>query len=241
MKYVGSKNRIAKELAPIIQSYVDKGCKGCLEPFCGGANMIDKINCNVKVACDNNRYLIALLKYIINNAADLPKEVTYEQYKNVMDNKDKYADWYVGFVGFLCSFGSKFFGGYARGKNNNGEPRNYALESYRNLNKQAPDLKNIIFKCCDFRQIKGVKDFVIYADPPYRDTTKYSIGEFPYDEFYDWCKEMSRDNVVLISEYNMPDDFECIWSKETKVLIDSNRKSNDDKNNRVEKLFVYKK
>ena len=45
MKYMGSKNRLSKELAPIIQSYVDKGCSGYLEPFVGGANMIDKIKC----------------------------------------------------------------------------------------------------------------------------------------------------------------------------------------------------
>ena len=44
MKYVGSKNRLAKQIAPIIQSYVDKpNCKGYIEPFVGGANMIDKI------------------------------------------------------------------------------------------------------------------------------------------------------------------------------------------------------
>ena len=52
---------------------------------------------------------------------------------------------------------------------------------------------------------------------------------------------MAKDNVVLVSEYSMPDDFECIWEKKTKVLIDSNRKANDNNNNRVEKLFIYKK
>ena len=52
---------------------------------------------------------------------------------------------------------------------------------------------------------------------------------------------MSKDNVVLISEYNMPDDFTCVWQKETKVNFDSNRKSNDEKNKRVEKLYIYKK
>ena len=46
MKYVGSKNRLAKELTPIIQSYITDDTKGYLEPFVGGANMIDKIECN---------------------------------------------------------------------------------------------------------------------------------------------------------------------------------------------------
>ena len=53
---------------------------------------------------------------------------------------------------------------------------------------------------------------------------------------------MSKDNVVLISEYNMPSDFECIWSKETLANFDSNRtkEDNEDKNKRVEKLFICK-
>lgn len=203
--------------------------------------MIDKIKCKTRIGSDNSKYVIALLNYIVDNAKDLQTEITYEQYKDVMENKDKYDDWYVGFVGFLCSFGAKFFGGYARGKNNKGEPRNYALESYRNLNKQAPNLKGITFKCCDFREVKNLKDYVIYCDIPYKNTTEYTTGNFPYEEFYDWCREMSKNNIVLVSEYNMPDDFECIWSKETKVLIDSNRKPRDKSNNRVEKLFIYNK
>lgn len=39
MKYVGSKNRIAKYIAPIIQSYIDDmgdKCNGYWEPFVGG-------------------------------------------------------------------------------------------------------------------------------------------------------------------------------------------------------------
>ena len=36
MKYIGSKNRLSKELAPIIQSYISKNTKGYLEPFVGG-------------------------------------------------------------------------------------------------------------------------------------------------------------------------------------------------------------
>lgn len=51
---------------------------------------------------------------------------------------------------------------------------------------------------------------------------------------------MSKDNIVLISEYNMPSDFECIWSKQVTTFVDYNRGTDDVKNNRVEKLFIYK-
>ena len=36
MKYIGSKNRLSKEIAPIIQSYINEHTKGYLEPFVGG-------------------------------------------------------------------------------------------------------------------------------------------------------------------------------------------------------------
>ena len=63
MRYVGSKNKLSKDLAPIIQSYITESTTGYLEPFVGGANMIDKIKCQVRIGCDIHKQLIALLKY----------------------------------------------------------------------------------------------------------------------------------------------------------------------------------
>lgn len=64
MKYLGSKTRIAKSIVPIIQAYIDKsGFDTYVEPFVGGANVIDKIRCKYKIGFDINPYLIALLNY----------------------------------------------------------------------------------------------------------------------------------------------------------------------------------
>lgn len=243
MKYMGSKNRLSKELAPIIQKYIDEsGYNKYLEPFVGGANMIDKIKCEHRFGGDNHKYLIALLKQAAKDASVFPVTVSKEEYNSVKENPDNYPDWYVGLVGFCASYNGKYFGGYANNvKTKIGTVRNYTDESIRNLVKQASDLRSIKFNCCDFRTIKDIKNFVIYCDPPYRDTTKYAVDDFPYDDFYNWCKEMSKNNIVLISEYNMPDEFECIWQKQVTTSVDNNRKANDDKNNRIEKLFVYKK
>lgn len=48
MKYLGSKNKIAKYLKPIIESYLTEDKEFYIEPFVGGANMIDKIEFNKK-------------------------------------------------------------------------------------------------------------------------------------------------------------------------------------------------
>jgi site-specific DNA-adenine methylase len=245
MKYVGSKNRLAKELAPIIQSYITDETKGYIEPFVGGANMIDKIKCEKKYGCDIHEELIELLKYVQDLDNELPQHISEEEYIKVKDNKDKYPKWYVGLVGFCATFGAKYFGGYARSFKADGvTPRNQSNESIRNIEKQRVNLQGIKFINKSFLDLDTTKldGYVIYCDIPYKGTLKYSINEFPYDKFYDWCLKLSKNNIVLISEYNMPEDkFECIWEKEHKVLINSAREPKDVANIRIEKLFTVRK
>ena len=200
--------------------------------------MIDKIQCNNKIGTDIHKYLIAVLKKLEKGWIP-PEEITEELYKDIQSNKDKYPDYLVGYVGFQLSYGGKCFRGYRRDK---AEKRNYSLEAYNNTIKQIPNLKGIRFQQFDFRDLplEKIKGCVIYCDIPYRGTTKYKTETFPYEEFYEWVKVASINNIVLISEYSMPEEFTCIWSKETKTLLDSNKNKSDEKNIRVEKLFTYK-
>ena len=239
MRYMGSKNRFAKELIPIIQSYITEDTKGYLEPFVGGANVIDKIKCNNKIGCDIHKQLIALLNKAKDNVDDIPDIISFETYKEVKNNKESYEDWYVGLVGFCASFSARYFEGYARAKRNDNSGK--ASEgAIRSLKKQAPLLKDIEFKCCNFLDLpkNKIKGYVIYCDIPYRGTTKYKTKPFPYEEFYKWANEMAKYNTVLVSEYNMPSNFKCIWEKETKVNFDSNRTARNESNKRIEKLFL---
>lgn len=241
MRYVGSKNKLSKELAPIIQSYVTRDTKGYLEPFVGGANMIDKIQCKKRIGCDIHEELIELLKYAQEFSGLLPERILEDTYIEVKNNKDKYEKWYLGLVGFCASFSAKYFGGYARDSKDDSSGK-WSAGAIKNLKKQSPNLEGIDFKCTSFLELPKdkIKDYVIYCDIPYRNTTKYKTETFPYEEFYQWVKDMSIHNTVLISEYNMPDEFNCIWSTETTVNMDSNKIAGDSKNIRVEKLFTYK-
>ena len=116
---MGSKSRIAKYIVPIIQKYVNENDIAMyIEPFVGGANIIDKIKCDIRIGIDINPYLTALLKRV-QNGESLYEEVSKELYDNVRasyNNKDnKYADWEYGNVGFLASYNGRFFdGGYAK-------------------------------------------------------------------------------------------------------------------------------
>ena len=242
MKYMGSKSRIAKHIVPIIQSYIDKNnIKLYIEPFVGGANVIDKIRCEKRVGSDYNKYLIALLKRV-RDKQPLLEEVQRELYNDVRLNQDtgKYEDWYVGNVGFIASFNGRWFdGGYAPSgyeKTKNGERyRDYYQEAKRNILSQANALDGVNLFQADYRTIKPDEKAVIYCDPPYANTKQYANAmQFDYEEFWKTMREWSKDNIVLISEQNAPDDFKCIWQQEVSRSIKAT-----DKSKAVEKLFIY--
>lgn len=241
MKYMGSKSRIAKDIVPIIQKYLDEGdYKYYIEPFCGGCNVIDKINFPRKVASDKQHYLIELFKNI-HRLKDLPqtfvKREHYNEVREAYNTKNgKFEDWYIGAIGFLASYNGRFFdGGYAGTSMERGKVRNYYDETFRNLKKQVPDLLGIKFYEMDYTALK-CSNCLIYCDPPYAGTKKFVTSrDFNHDNFWQWCRDMSKNNTVIISEENAPEDFTCIWEQEVKRTIKT-----DNKVTKVEKLYIYK-
>ena len=83
MKYMGSKSRIKKEIVPILQKIIDdNNIKYYIEPFVGGANVIDVIKCENRIGGDKHDKLISLLKHV-QNGGQLPSEVSKELYDDV--------------------------------------------------------------------------------------------------------------------------------------------------------------
>ena len=219
-----------------------------MEPFVGGANVIDKIKHPNKFGSDKNKYLIALLKHVQSGKPlyeGVPKEL-YDKARTAFNNGDTsdFEDWQIGNIGFLASYNGRWFdGGYAKSgyeKTKTGKRfRDYYREAKDNLLEQAPNLKGVKFSCKDYRYYNEVnlKDFVIYVDPPYQNTKQYANAtKFDYDEFWQTMRNWSENNVVLISEQNAPEDFECVWEQEVSRSIKAN-----DKSKSTEKLFKYKK
>ena len=155
MRYMGSKSKIKKEIVPILQEMIDNNeIKTYVEPFVGGANVIDTIRCERRIGGDNHEYLIALLKHV-RDGGELPTEVSKELYDDVRKNKN---------------------------------------------------------------------------------TKQYSTSkDFNHDIFWEWARQMSKKNIVVISELQAPDDFECIW--ERKIMRTMNVKNTKES---TEKLFIYK-
>lgn len=234
MKYMGSKNRIAKHLLPIIlkdrrpdQWYV--------EPFVGGANMIDKVDGN-RIGSDSNKYLIALLQHCEKQLShDLPSRIYEDDYNHVKNNKSVYSDFIVAHIGFNASFGSKWFGGYARPRKATGYDRDLVCGKNA-LIKKMPAVKGVRFIESSYSELDIPDCSIVYCDPPYANTTKYK-DDFNHDEFWQWCRDKTKEgHQVFISEYNAPDDFICVWHQELNVSV-----AKDGKHKKaIEKLFVHK-
>lgn len=241
MVYQGSKERISKHICPIIQSYIDKtDAETFIDAFCGGANVIQHISAKNKIGYDTNPYLIALLNNL-NKVEEIEVPISkelYEKCKLIWKNEThELPDWYVGAIGFIASFGGKFYNGsYIKDSGYESNPnRHIHMERKNNILKQIPKIQDCKFEVKDFFTL-DVKGTVIYCDPPYNKTTKYPYDHYEYEKFWDKTRELSENNIVLVSELSAPEDFKKIWEKEIRNTVG---KSNSLK--QQEKLFILEK
>jgi DNA adenine methylase len=231
MKYMGSKNRFAKELLPIILKDRTKG-QYYVEPFAGGMNLIDKVTGN-RIANDIQTDLIEMWKALVYDLWKPPFNVSENRYNKVKNEKQNYPKKEVAYIGFN-SYGGKYFRGFRR--DNTGK-RDYWKEHYNNIMKQVPKLNGVEFKNCSFPDLDIPKDSIIYCDPPYFGTEQYK-NKFNHILFWDWVRTKSKQgNKVYVSKYNAPSDFVCVWEKKHKTIMANGEvtKSKDS----TERLFIY--
>jgi len=235
MVYQGSKNKIAGFIAPLIRQYLKPGMN-YVEPFVGGANLIDKICWKDKYGYDVNKYLIALHKK--NQTSLIPfykptKEQWRKHHKDYQNGKE-IKDWFNGYIGFICSFNGMFYNSYG---DSDLRERNMILSRYNNLIQQGDNkwYKDVTFKTADFKDL-DIHNSLIYLDPPYINTTKYNKEDFNHILLWEKVKEWSKNgNIILLSEYVRPNkDWKVIWNinKRSSLNPGSTQISN-------EKLMLY--
>lgn len=224
MQYLGGKARLAKVLVPYIHAELAKpGVTAYYEPFMGGGNVFCKVQTPLpKYGSDLHPELMALWTYV-QAGGELPTVVTEADY--AATRRGEGEAWWRGFVGFGCSFGGKWMGGYARGghgadgattarvldKQRKGLGRNYALNALNALNAQRQGVMDVTLSCAHFQVATMWADHaVIYCDPPYAQTTGYQRGGFDHVFFWDWAQAIAEHNIVLVSEYTAPEGVPCI-------------------------------
>lgn len=234
MRYLGGKSRLGKKIAQVILKATARR-KEYVEPFLGGAGAFVHLapHFDTVRASDVHEDLILMWQAIQQGWAP-PTHVSEEEYKALRHAEPSALR---GFAGFCCSFGGKWFNGYARcgsdakpGK----DPRSYAANGSRALAKAAPSFASAIVERTSFDTMSPSLYAVVYCDPPYRGTTEYS-NAFDSDRFFAVVEQWSRNGSdVFVSEYQAPSGWVSIWEQEhnNSVAIGKAKKT-------TERLFVH--
>lgn len=227
MQYMGGKFRIRKQISSYLRSV--RRHKVYYEPFVGAAWVLSEMD-GLRAAADGNKALIRMYQELQMGWVP-PGEVSEEMYQEVKRRMDM-DDPLTAFVGFGCSFGGKWFGGYAaRGS------RNYALNAKNSLLEMLPRIRDAKFSYRMYDEWEP-KPSLIYCDPPYRETTAYgALPSFDHDKFWQVMREWSRIADVYISEYQAPEDFECVLEIFTRTDM---RGKEGAMLSRIERLFRWR-
>jgi DNA adenine methylase len=204
--YLGGKAKIATKIVAAIRA--DGGARPgyrVWEPFCGGLGATMALATLGPVICsDANPALISLYRAV--QSGWVPQPVTEDDYRAARNLPD--TDPRKAFAGYACSFGGKWFGGYARARRGT----DYAAVAQRAIARQVPSAHS--FDCWSFLDVEPQPlPIVIYCDPPYAGTTGYSaVGAFDHPAFWARAEQWARLDVpVYVSEFTAPPAWRCIW------------------------------
>lgn len=226
MVYQGGKTKQAKYIVPFINNCIkENNIQNYYEPFCGGLNVLDKVICKNYYANDIDEDLIAFYQYIKNGGEPL-SNITKEDYNNIKNGTDKVAR---GNAKYLASFGGKPWGGYS-GTDKRAPTKTRYMSSLTTFKKQIPNIINTNFTSIDYKKIQFLSNSFIYLDPPYKNTTGYTV-EINYGEYYKWVLEISKNNFVIASEYNMPNNFTCFYKIPVKQSLAANNNKKEISDN----------
>lgn len=229
MQYLGGKFRQGKQIAKIVKNLIEPQ-QIYIEPFCGAlssALAVSKEVNNLLILSDANEALITMWQYAINGYEfpEYVSEETWRRYKKDQNPKDPLT----AFIGCGCSFAGWWFEAYARRHKGNLN-RNYAQSAKESISKKIEQLKkiNYFLACKDYREYKDVKGQFFYLDPPYKGRKQNRCMEkFNHEEFWNFVRELSKDNCVIISEFEVPKDFIVLYEFGDTVARHYNSKDNN--------------
>jgi DNA adenine methylase len=211
-----------------------------MEPFMGMASVMSKFGTDDDrdlYGTDINEDVVELWK-ALQNGWKPPLHVSITKYNKLKQETKPSAA--RGFVGSACSFGGQFFMGYKSIYDSQGKEKNYAEIGWGSIQKVLPSLLRVnVLDSCSYDQLKP-SGMLIYCDPPYKDNKIHTrfFQNFDHELFWNVMREWSKNNLVIISELQAPEDFVSIWKQEYKVSF---MKHGENKvKNFVEQLFVYK-
>lgn len=200
------------------------------------------------ILSDVNKPLMVMWEHLFFKGWIPPETVSEEDYnfcKSLNDSNDPMT----AYVGFGMSFSAKFWGGYARNKRLD----RFDIRLKKSVDKKVRSLLHINLKrstnlklkslhniqielhCRDYKFYERHKNCVFYLDPPYQNRTKQSKFKFDNEEFWDFARKLSVNNLVFITEFIAPGDFVSIYDFGDTVVRHQNSKGKDGT---VESIFM---
>jgi DNA adenine methylase len=224
--YHGGKQRTGKRLAEIIVNESlsiaeAKGwtIKGYCEPFCGMLGVYQHIpelykekGCKLKYkGGDLNKSVIMMWNALKRGWTPSTKLITVEQFIKLKTDGASSAR--KGFVGHFYGYMAKYFQPFRR------REKSTLINTIDRLARIGKKIKqeDVTFKSSPYTQYSSLKNYVIYCDPPYQIQAQYYNErseklDFNHEQFWKWCRKMAAHNIVFVSEYKAPRDFEEIFS-----------------------------
>lgn len=218
MQYLGGKSRIAAALAAQITDR-RSGRSTYVEPFLGAGSVALRVAPTFErvIVADVVPDLVLLWQAAVGGWVP-PENLTEDDYQALRHAAPSALR---GFAGFPCSFGGKWFGGYARDPKGG---RNFAASASRSVVKRGRALAGADVRLADYRALGAEigADSVVYCDPPYAGTTAYAanVEAFDSEEFWKTARNWTRRGaLVLVSEYAAPADWIEVWSGTPRTSI----------------------
>jgi len=227
--YHGGKQKIGKEIASVIYDIVSKTeskFKGYCEPFCGMCGVYQYIQDLFKDhqrmtyrASDINESLI--LMWQDAQSGWLPPTSIFSVTEFDKLKGDGVSSSLKGFIGHMYSYRGIYFSSYFK---HTGSKIAYSSNrvSHLALNK----MNKVKFHHGNYTRFSGLKNHILYCDPPYSTTEcrfydeETNIRRFDNNKFYKWLEKMAKTNLVFVSERaDLPYKCVAIMSNEEKLFI----------------------
>jgi DNA adenine methylase len=211
--YLGGKSKLAKWFAAAINPV--RGTRVAWDAFCGGFSISAELSKAGPVISSDANAALTTLYQAVAAGWDPPEAVTEAQYKGGKALPD--TDPMKAFLGFGCSFGGKWFAGFARSKDpkDGRSVRGYASQARNVLLRDVGAHKEAggVIRCANFLAIDPAEpdvaadaaEIVLYLDPPYEGTEAYGATA-PFDHVLFWhrVRQWAELTDVFVSEYNAP-------------------------------------
>lgn len=226
---------MAEQLAGVMLAPLNRRAR-YVEPFVGAGSVFTVMAPHFARAEAGDVHEDLMLMYrALLDGWEPPDTVTEDEYRELRDAPPSALR---AVAGFGCSFGGKWFGGYARDRKGG---RSHPAEAQRSLLRRAVVLRTLPAVSFHHRTYDawdiGPGD-VVYCDPPYTGTTGYrGTPTFDHAQFWDTCRKWHELGAsVFVSEFTAPDDWRAVWSLERAIAVDGQR---GKVHTRVDRLYMH--